>query len=134
MVDWPAPTTLKELRGFLGLKGYYQNFVSGYGDIVRSFTDQLKKDRSGWSAEATAAFERLKDAMITVPVLALPDFSKKFIVETNASGYGLGVVLLQDQWPIAFFSQVLSEQAQLKSIYEKELMAIVVDIPKWSPY
>ena len=104
MVEWPIPKSLKEFQGFLGLTGYHRRFVNGYGAISCPLTQQLKNDVFNWNPEAEAAFQKLKTAMTTVLVLALLDFSQLFIVETDASGYGLGVVLMQDQKPVAYFS------------------------------
>lgn len=94
-------------------------------------TEQLKKDSFKWSAQAAKAFEDLKQVMTTIPVLALSDFSKVFVIETNACGYGVGAVLLQDNKPVAYFNQVLGQQARTKPIYEKELMAIIFAVKKW---
>nr|GEW55911.1 hypothetical protein [Tanacetum cinerariifolium] len=108
--------------------------VKGYGNIASPLTDQLKKDSFKWNEEANKAFETLHITMSTLHVLVLPDFSQPFVVEADAFGFGIRAVLLQNKRAIAYFSQVLGPRARLKSVYERELMAIVLAIHKWRPY
>ncbi|KAL8113758.1 hypothetical protein AgCh_020885 [Apium graveolens] len=94
MTQWPKPTTIRALRGFLGLTGYYRKFVHNYGLIAAPLTNMLRKNSFTWTRESMAAFEHLKRAMTTTPVLALPNFEKDFSVECDASDYGMGAELI----------------------------------------
>jgi hypothetical protein len=134
MVNWPMPKTIKALRGFLGLTGYYRKFVQDYGKISAPLTALLKKDAFQWNDVADEAFARLKWAMTTTPVLALPDFNKMFILECDASGLGIGAVLMQEGRPIAFTSKALSPLHLSLSVYDKEMLAIIHAVAKWRPY
>jgi hypothetical protein len=134
MQEWPRPTTATELRGFLGLTGYYRKFVRDYGVIAKPLSNLLKKKEFTWSSEAEEAFLKLKNAMVSTPVLALPDFNKQFVVETDASDTGIGAVLMQDGHPLAFLSKALGVQHQAMSIYEKEFLALLMAVERWRPY
>ncbi|CAM9000524.1 unnamed protein product [Rhodiola kirilowii] len=83
--QWKQPATLKALRGFLGLTGYYRRFVRHYASLAAPLTHLLRKDAFCWTPDATMAFEALKVALTSTPVLALPDFSLPFTVSTDAS-------------------------------------------------
>lgn len=85
----------------------------------------LRKDSFLWSFEASSAFQTLKDALISALVLALPNFSKQFIVETDASKIGIRAVLMQENHPICFISRALGPRHQNLSVYEKELLGVV---------
>ena len=101
--DWQAPSTITQVRAFLGLTGYYRRLIKDYGIICRPLYDSLRKDDFQWIDRQTQTFQSLKQAMLSPPVLALLDFSKPFILEADASGHGIGAVLMQGGKPIAFF-------------------------------
>ena len=84
--------------------------------------------------DAENAFKHLKTALATTPVLALPDFTQPFVVETDASNLGIGVVLVQNGRPVAYYSHGLPQTKVLKSAYEIELFAIVMAVQKWKYY
>jgi hypothetical protein len=132
--DWPHLKTLKILHGFLGLTGYYHKFVNNYGKIATPLTALLKKNSFTWTPDVAQAFQKLKMAMCTTPVLALPDFTKTFVLKCDASWKGIGAVLMQEGRPLAFTSKKLSERNMGKSIYEKEMLAILHAIYLWCPY
>ncbi|KAL8107682.1 hypothetical protein AgCh_024186 [Apium graveolens] len=118
--DWPIPKNLKELKGLLGLTGYYRKFIAAYAHIAQHLTDQTRKDQFGWTKEATFAIEQLKQRMMQDPILVLPNFSINFVVETDVSGFGLGTFLSQEGHPIAYFSKVLGISNKAADVLSRE--------------
>ncbi|CAM8894496.1 unnamed protein product [Rhodiola kirilowii] len=134
VVDWPIPTSVKQLRGFLGLTGYYRRFVQHYALLVAPLTQLLRKDAFVWTPHATEAIHSLKKALTATPVLAISDFTQPFTVHIDASGHGVGAVLSQSARPIAFFSKLLPVTLQTTSAYNRELCAVVLAVQKWRQY
>lgn len=132
--EWPIPKNLKMLRGFLGLAGYYRRFVKDFGPIARPLTTLTKTDGFCWNEEAQRALDELKTRLCNAPVLALPQFDKSFVVETDACGHGIGAVLMQEGHPLAYISRQLKGKQLHLSIYEKELLAVVFAVQKWCHY
>jgi len=129
--EWKIPTSIKHLRGFLQLIGYYRNFVKNYGRIAIPLTTLFKKDAFSWTPEAMRAFEHLKEVMCQAPLLVMLDFTKTFIVECDASGNGIGVFLMQEEIPIAFESRPIKGKYLHKVIYEKKMLEIIHALKKW---
>lgn len=107
------------MRGFLGLTGYYRNFIQHYGNLAEPLTALLKKNAFHRSQTTTNAFDNLKKAVTETPVLILPDFSSIFEVECDASGTGIGAVLMQKRRLIAYFSKILHGRHLLLSHMKK---------------
>ena len=141
--EWPVPKCVKDVRAFCGLAGYYRRFVRDFSSICAPLSDLTKKEHTTnftWTPEAQHAFETLKQKLMTAPVLALPNPSLPFIVTCDASGFGIGAVLSQDQGkeqgirPIAFMSKKLQPAETRYRVHEQELLAIVCALREWRHY
>ncbi|PNY08330.1 retrotransposon-related protein [Trifolium pratense] len=128
VLQWPVPKNVKGVRGFLGLTGYYRKFIANDGKFAKPLTGLTKKDGFHWNTAAEEAFQQLKIAVTSAPVLALPDFTLPFEIECDASSKGVGAVLMQLKHPIAYFSKAFASSKLSKSAYDKELMALVLAI------
>lgn len=132
--DWPQPRSLTALRGFLGLTGFYRHFVKHHAILATPLTNLLRSTKFVWSTEATAAFIELQQRMTDMPVLALPNFPKKFIVEMDASGVAIEVVLSQDGHLIAIFRKKICPRMQVALVYVREMFIVTEAIKKWCKY
>ncbi|XP_010270820.1 PREDICTED: uncharacterized protein LOC104607029 [Nelumbo nucifera] len=132
--EWPKPQTIRALRGFLGLTGYYRKFVRDYGLLAAPLTKMLNKNAFQWDEAANTAFTNLTDALSTTLVLQLQNFDQEFTVECDVSGIGIGAVLQQQEHPIAFFSRKLADRHLKLSAYERELIGLAKAIQHWRPY
>jgi hypothetical protein len=133
--SWLVPTTVTQVRSFLGLAGFYRRFVKDFSTIAASLHELTKKGTTfTWAIAQQDAFSVLKDKLTHAPLLQLLDFNKTFEVECDASGIGLGGVLLQDGKHVAYFSEKLSGPSLNYSIYDKELLALIRTLETWQHY
>ena len=132
---WPMPKTITQVRSFLGLAGFYRRFVKDFSTIAAPLNELTKKGvHFSWGKVQEHAFNVLKDKLTHAPLLQLPDFNKTFELECDASGIGLGGVLLQEGKPVAYFSEKLSGSVLNYSTYDKELYALVRTLETWQHY
>ena len=137
--SWPVPRTTKEVRSFVGLCSYYRRFVRGFADIARPLHRATEANREFyWSSECQEAFDKLKKALTTPPILAYPSEAGLFWLDTDASGSGVGAVLSQEQdgekRVIAYYSRVLSGNERNYCVTRRELLAVVLAVKHFHHY
>jgi hypothetical protein len=135
ILEWKPPTTIHQVRSFLGLAGYCRRFIPDFSKIVKPITSLLKNDtKFNWSSRCNEAFEQLKVLLTTAPVLAQPDIEKPFDVYCDASGSGLGCVLMQEGRVIAYASRQLRRHEEHYPTHDLELAAVVHALKIWRHY
>ncbi|KAL7287676.1 hypothetical protein TKK_0018073 [Trichogramma kaykai] len=137
--NFPTPKKLKNVREFLGLAGFYRRFIQNFGKIAKPMTQLLKKEEDFlWTPDCDTAFNTLKQILCEAPLLTYPDFSKPFIITTDASGYAVGGILSQGETgkekPIAYTSRVLRGPELNYDTYEKEALAMIHAVDNFRPY
>lgn len=140
IVDYPIPKNVKDIRRLLGMAGWYRRFLRDFATVTTPISDMLKKSKTKftWSREADEALQSLKKSLTSTPILANPDYSKPFIIQTDASNFGIGAVLVQgegdDEKVIAYLSQKLTSTQQKYQTTERECLAVIGAIEKFRPY
>ena len=140
VMDMPRPQTKKDVRTFLGMTGYYRRFIQNYATIAAPLSDLTKRnlpENVNWTDVTEHAFQRLKQTLVSAPLMRNPDFTRIFILQTDASGVGVGAVLSQgeeEDHPIAYFSRKLLPREKAYSTVEKECLAIVLAVRHFQPY
>ena len=139
VTEWPSPSNVKDIRSFLGLTGYYRRFIKHYAHLALPLTELTKKENGWkWTASEEAAFQGLKEAVTSAPVLVTANPELPYEVYTDASDFALGAVLLQDQGqglhPVAYLSRKLSPTEHRYPIGDKELLGIYWALTEWRCY
>ncbi|KAJ8033437.1 hypothetical protein HOLleu_23675 [Holothuria leucospilota] len=137
--DWPRPQNLTDVRSFLGLCGYYRRFIEGFADIAAPlFKLTEKKQTFDWDTDCETAVQRLKEALTSAPVLAYPNSCGRFILDTDASDFGVGAVLSQiqdgEEKVVSYFSKAMTKQEKRYCVTRKELLAVVKAVKQFHHY
>ncbi|TFY55573.1 hypothetical protein EVG20_g9269, partial [Dentipellis fragilis] len=140
IADWPTPCTVKDVQSFLGFGNFYRQFIKDFSKIARPMFDLTKKEQPwDWTPPCQLAFDQLKTAFTSSPVLIMPDPTKPYLVEVDASDFATGGILSQkaedNLWhPVAYLSKALSDAERNYDIYDKELLAIIRALEAWCHY
>ena len=138
--NWPTPTKVKHVQAFLGLANFYWRFIKDFSKIARPLTVLMCKDSPWqWEEAQERAFQALKTAFTTAPILRIPSNTAPFRLETDSSDFATGAVLKQlgedNLWhPVAFYSKSLNEHERNYEIYDKELLAIIRALEEYRHY
>jgi hypothetical protein len=135
VLSWKPPTTVSEIRSFLGLAGYYRRFIEGFSKIVKPLTSLLEKDKKfEWSEVCQNSFDELRKRLTTAPVLIMPDIHKSFDTYCDTSKQGLGCVLMQEGHVIAYASRQLRKHERNYPTHNLELAAMIHALKIWRHY
>ena len=138
--EWQPPTRVRDVQSFLGFANFYRRFIKGFSSIAQPLVALTRKDKPfRWTPVEQTAFESLKTAFMSAPILLHPDPTKPFIVETDASDFAIGAILSQSDidgilHPVAYFSRKFTAPEINYPIYDKELAAIIFAFEEWRPY
>ena len=136
--EWPVPTSVTEVRQFLGLANFYRRFIQGYSARVKPLTDLTRTGAKwpdgGLQGDALRAFSELKVDLTTAPVLATPDFTKQFTIISDASVHACGAVLMQDGRPCAFFSKKWTGPESRYTTTDQEMLGCIEALREWRCY
>lgn len=138
--DWPTPTSVKEVRGFLGFRNFYRWFIRHYSDIAKPLNNTTEKDWTfDWTHDCQEAFDELKKRFTKELVLLMLDQTKPFQIECDTSKYALGAVIMQtdangDQHPCAFILKTFLDTERNYEIYNRGLLAIIWALEEWQHY
>jgi transposase InsO family protein len=138
--DWPTPSNVREVRGFLGFANFYRRFIEGFSKVARPLNDLTKKNTPFiWSTDCQHAFDTLREAFVSAPILGLWDPERPTRIEVDASGFATGGALLQQaedgRWhPVAFRSASMDPAQRNYEIYDREMLAIIEALKDWRPF
>jgi hypothetical protein len=135
VLSWNAPMSVGDIWSFLSLAGYYRRFIEGFSKISKPMTKLLEKDKKfEWMPGCEASFQKLKKRLTTAPLLVMPDMEKPFSIHCDASGQGLGCVLIQDGHVVAYASRQLRKHEAHYPTHDLELAAVVHALKIWRHY